>query len=180
VVEPRRPGRAGDDKARARRGGEDPDASVEAMVLERRLRRVEPNHRFQQELLRRSGESLFAARKVLEDAPSTAFVNAYDSIRHAVDAHLNRNGLRVESGEGGHRHRVAYARLQMIGLLSEDDLDYYRAAREIRNRTEYPEPNQPATVNLATARQAVDVAKRIYAAVKKGLPPPGELHGGRA
>jgi hypothetical protein len=143
----------------------DRDTSVESMVLGRKLREVPPNAKFQQELLRRAGESLFAAQMVLDDAPTAAFVSAYDSIRFAVDVHLNSNGLRAESGDGGHRHRVTYARLKMSDIVSPEDLDYYRAAREIRNRAEYPEPNQPARVNAATAKQAIEVAKRVYAAI---------------
>lgn len=67
-----------------------------------------------------------------------AFNAAYDAMRLAVDAHMNAHGYRVESGEGGHAHRVRYAELTMTDILAKDDIAFYRASRQVRHRTEIP------------------------------------------
>ncbi len=165
--EPRRPVWTADSTAR------DPerDSTVESMVAGRKLRRVPASPRFQHRLLTRAAESLYAANQVADRAPSTAFINAYDAMRHSVDAHLNSHELRAESGEGGHRYRTVYADLAMKDLISADDLAYYRAARSIRNDTEYPQPTNAGEVNEPTARKAIEVAQRIHRAVLQHLRP---------
>lgn len=137
----------------------------------RKLRQVPASPGFQSRLLARAAESIYAADRVADRAPSTAFLNAYDGMRHCVDAHLNNRGLRVESGEGGHRHRVDYAGLAMIVIVSQDDLDYYRAARGLRNETEYPDPSNVSGLDEAAARKAIEVARRFHRATYDELRP---------
>ena len=59
----------------------------------------------------------------------------------------------------------------MRELISADDLAYYRAARSIRNDTEYPQPTNASDVNEPTARKAIEVAQRIHRGVLHHLRP---------
>jgi len=104
-------------------------------------------------------------------SPKVAFNAAYDAIRLAVDAHMNAHGYRVESGEGGHAHRVRYAELTMTDILTKEDIAFYRASRQVRHRTEYPEPNDQTSVTQWAAQSAIEVAKRFHAAVTAKLKP---------
>lgn len=139
--------------------------TVEDMIAARQLRRVTPDRNFQLRLLERAASSINSANRILDSDPEGAFVLAYDAIRHSVDAHLNTQGLRVESGDGGHLHRVRYADMAMTGSVAGKDVDRYRQARQLRNKVEYPEPNDIATVNETTAKGLIATSKRFLRTV---------------
>jgi hypothetical protein len=135
------------------------------MVDGRKLRPVEPILRYQQELINQCGETIAGAEAANTKSAKVAFSAAYDAMRLAVDAHMNASGYRVESGEGGHAHRVRYAELAMSDVLNADDIAFYRAARAVRHRTEYPQPNEQLPVDTKAANEAIKVAKRFHKAV---------------
>lgn len=151
--------------------GPQKDATVEDMVRGRKLRPVKPIAKFQQDLLNQAGETIAGAQAAVAVAAKVAFNAAYDAMRFTVDAHLNASGLRVESGEGGHAHRVTYARLAMSDIIVSEDLNFYAAARQVRHHNEYPEPEDYLNVSKANAGVAIDVAKRFHAAVRNHLKP---------
>lgn len=92
------------------------DSTIDSMVAGRKLRQIDPISKYQQDLINQCGETIAGAQAANTVSPKVAFNAAYDAIRLAVDAHMNANGYRVESGEGGHAHRVRYAELTMTGL----------------------------------------------------------------
>lgn len=147
------------------------DSTIESMVAGRRLRQIDPIPKYQQDLINQWGETIAGAQAANSASPKVAFNAAYDAMRLAVDAHLNAHGYRVESGEGGHAHRVRYAELTMTDILAKDDIAFYRASRQVRHRTEYPEPNNQTSVTRDAAQGAIEVAKRFHAAVTAKLKP---------
>ena len=147
------------------------DSTIKSMVAGRKLRQVDPIPRYQRDLTNQCGETIAGAQAAKTASPRVAFNAAYSAMRLAVDAHMNAHGYRVESGEGGHAHRVRYAELAMTDILTTDEIAYYRASRQVRHRTEYPEPNEQAAVTPSVADEAIEVAKRFYAAVTKTLKP---------
>lgn len=149
----------------------DRDSTIEGLVAGRKLRRVDPILRYQRDLINQCGETIAGAQAAKAASPRVAFNAAYSAIRLAVDAHMNAHGYRVESGEGGHAHRVRYAELAMTDILTSDDIAFYRASRQVRHRTEYPEPNDQASVTPGVAEGAIEVAKRFHTAVTKKVKP---------
>jgi hypothetical protein len=135
------------------------------MVDGHKLRSVDPIPRYQQELINQCGETIAGAEAANTKSAKVAFNAAYDAMRLAVDAHMNASGYRVESGEGGHAHRVRYAELAMSDVLRAEDIAFYRAARAVRHRTEYPQPNEQLPVDTKAANEAIKVAKRFHKAV---------------
>lgn len=147
------------------------DSTIEEMVKGRKLRPVKPIARYQQDLVNQAGETIAGAQAAAGASARVAFNAAYDAMRFTVDAHLTAHGLRVESGEGGHAHRVTYAKLAMSEIVTTDDIDFYAAARQVRHRNEYPEPEDYLHVTEANAKAAIEVAKRFHEAVKNHLKP---------
>jgi hypothetical protein len=139
------------------------------MVTMGDLRKITPRPQFQQRLLNQAGETIAGAAKIVDLSPSYAFTGAYDAARHCIDAWLNHNSLRAESGDGAHRVRVQYAQLAMGGLLSEQDLAQYSQARRMRHQAEYPEPDKPNAVGAREARAMIELAKRLHRAVSAKL-----------
>jgi hypothetical protein len=147
------------------------DSTIDSMVAGRKLRAIDPIPKYQQDLINQCGETIAGAQAANTASPKVAFNAAYDAMRLAVDAHMNAHGYRVESGEGGHAHRVRYAELTMTDILANDDIAFYRASRQVRHRTEYPEPNNQTNVTPDAAQGAIEVAKRFHVAVTAKLKP---------
>jgi hypothetical protein len=147
------------------------DSTLQSMIDGHKLRSVDPIPRYQQELINQCGETIAGAEAANTKSAKVAFNAAYDAMRLAVDAHMNATGYRVESGEGGHAHRVRYAELAMSDVLSAEDVAFYRAARAVRHRTEYPQPNEQLQVDTKAANEAIKVAKRFHKAVSGVLKP---------
>jgi len=148
------------------------DSTIDSMVAGRKLRQIDPIPKYQQDLVNQCGETIAGAQAANAASAKVAFNAAYDAMRLAVDAHMNAHGYRVESGEGGHAHRVRYAELTMTDILAKDDIAFYRASRQVRHRTEYPEPNDQINVLTKEAAEgAIQVAKRFHLAVTAKLRP---------
>ena len=130
---------------------------------------VSPNRRYELDLLNLAGEKIAAAQQILNTSASLALTGAYDAARHAVDAHMDANGVRTRSGEGSHRVRVDYAHQEMSGLISDDLLRDYAAARQIRHEAEYPSPTRPVSIRQPDAERTIDLAKALHSAVTKYL-----------
>jgi len=143
--------------------------TVSEMVLVGKLERVRANPRHQRAPLNLAGENIAGAQRVVEISPSLALTGAYEAVRRCVDAHLNANGLRARSGEGAHRFRVDYAWAAMRGVVSEQDLTAYQAARQIRHETEYPAPDRPVRLQQPDAQKAIELAKSFHASVTQFL-----------
>lgn len=143
--------------------------TITEMVTSHDLEKVTPSRRYELELLNLAGEKIAAAQQILQVSPSLALTGAYDAARHAVDAHMNANGVRARSGEGSHRVRVDYAHQAMTGLVSDDLLRDYAAARQIRHEAEYPSPNRPVTIRQPDAERTIELAKTLHSAVTNHL-----------
>jgi len=59
----------------------------------------------------------------------------------------------------------------MRDIIATEDVNFYVAARQVRHRNEYPEPEDYLNVSRANAEAAIDVAKRFHAAVRNHVKP---------
>lgn len=104
---------------------------------------------------------LGAAAAILQDYPSTAFDNAYDSARKSGAAILECQRLRAKSGEGGHAAIGAAIEAQ----IGEAEGRRFQSLRYIRNATQYPSPDREGAV-ADDAADAIEFAKRMLTAAE--------------
>jgi hypothetical protein len=75
-----------------------------------------------------AGERINDARRHVTSAPladndvTLALSACHDAIRKAITAHMNASGYRPHSGEGAHRIVLDYARHELAGVLTDEDL----------------------------------------------------------
>lgn len=116
-----------------------------------------------------AGERLNAAREWLKGAQAAkytsadyAIAGAHDAARKAIAAHMTAKGVRVASGEGGHKKTIAYARNVLGDVLTEDELEDLEDLRSVRGQAEY---GDAAGNDVATADEylilAASVVKKV-------------------
>lgn len=133
---------------------------VNALLKAGRLRRVQADRAEAARELQMADEHLDSAREQLESRPRIAFLAAYDAARLALSALLVCQGLRVESGEGGHQllGDVAVAQLGRVPYGRFD------AMRRLRNASAYPAPDREVA-NSTAAYGGLELARAIIADV---------------
>ncbi len=119
-----------------------------------------------------------SARALADDDSPLAMAACHDAIRKAITAHMLANGLRPRGGEGAHRIVLDYARHQLAGVVSDDDLDEAREIRQDRALAEYGDfPSRK--FNGDHVRAAAAVAERMVNGVAESLATQARSSGSR-
>lgn len=139
---------------------------IDRLVVDGELERVTPSDEVAARLLDDAEAHLQLAAKGIEDDPAGALQLSYDAARKAAAALLAVQGLRATS-RGGHIAVLDAVRAQFDDHGQLDTFGKVNRLRRRRNATEYPDADSPtisegdAEQALATARDAVDAARRI-------------------
>ena len=127
---------------------------VRRMVASRKLERVSPNREHARDVVAVARQHVRTAALLAQtDDQAMAFTAAYDGARKALAAVLAAEGLRARPVGGAHRNTGIAA----AEFVADTSLREFEWMRQLRNSTEYPNPNRPA----ATKR---DVEEAILAA----------------
>ena len=132
------------------------------------LERVTPDMAAAGERVNDARRHIRSARIIADDDVTLAISACHDAIRKAITAHMTASGYRARGGEGAHRIVLNYARSQLAGTISADDLDEADSLRRDRALAEY---GDFAYSKLAAGdvRNAADLAERIVNAIARAL-----------
>ncbi|MBK5248654.1 MAG: HEPN domain-containing protein [Actinomycetales bacterium] len=133
---------------------------LNALLRAGRLRRVQADRSEAARELRMAEEHLDSAQEQLTTRPRVAFLAAYDAARLALSALLVNQGLRVESGEGGHQLLGDVA----VAQLGRSTYGRFDAMRRMRNASAYPNPDREVADD-ADAVSGLAAAQAIVADV---------------
>lgn len=103
----------------------------------RDLDRLEPNMAAAGDRVNDARSHIRSALAIAADDRTLAIAACHDAIRKAITAHMAAAGYRPRSGEGAHRIVLAYARDQLVGVVSESDLSDADTIRRDRGNAEY-------------------------------------------
>jgi hypothetical protein len=137
------------------------EATVERLLAEGHLERVQGAQADGGSWLDRARQALDAAHLVAAPAPGSSIILAYDAARQACVALLAQQGLRPTTA-GGH-----YAVEEAIRAQFGAGLRAFGGLRRRRNELEYPlYPTETANASeaaetLQTAREIIDAAARL-------------------
>lgn len=139
------------------------EATIEQLLAQKHLERVQGAQAGGGSWLDRARESLDAARLIAQAAPDSSIVLAYDAARQACVALLAQQGLRPTT-LGGHKTVDDAIRTQFgVGLRA------FGGLRRRRNELEYPDyPTEKASPDEAA--EAVQTASEIIDAASQILP----------
>lgn len=117
-----------------------------------------------------------SARVIAADDRTLALAACDDAIRKAITAHMAALGYRPRAGEGAHRIVIDYARHQLAGVLTADQISDADAIRRDRALAEY---GDFASSHITTdhVRWAADLTEAIVNAVADDLARPAKAAG---
>lgn len=101
---------------------------------------------------------------IADSHPAASFTLAYDGVRLAATALMIQQGLRPSS-DGGHVALVDAVKAQFGAHF-----EMFNVMRRIRNRLEYPDSIEDATISIETARTAIEYGQKTCGAVVDLLP----------
>jgi len=139
---------------------------IERLLGDGELERVTPSDEVASRLLANAEAHIGLATKGVEDDPAGALQLSYDAARKASAALLAVQGLRSTT-RGGHIAVIDAVRAQFNDRGGVEVFGRLNRLRRRRNTTEYPDADSPTITEddagqaLATAREAVDAAKRL-------------------
>jgi len=139
---------------------------IDRLIADGELERVTPSDEVASRLLTDAEAHIALASKGLDEDPAGALQLSYDAARKASAALLAVQGLRATT-RGGHIAVIEAVKAQFNDRGGIEIFGRLHSLRRRRNRTEYPDLDSPgvneddARQALATARSAVDAAKRI-------------------
>ena len=137
------------------------EATVERLLAEGRIERVQGAQADGASWLDRARRGLEAAQVLAESAPDSSVILAYDAARQACVALLAQQGLRPTTA-GGH-----YAIEEVIRAQFGSSLRAFGGLRRRRNELEYPlyptEQASPAEAaeTLRTAAEIIEAAAKL-------------------
>lgn len=135
------------------------------------VEKVRPNMGAAGERINDARRDVRSARLLADDDTTLAIAACHDAIRKALTGHMTAKGLRVRGAGGAHKRTLDYARSELGGLLSEDDLEEADELRKDRALAEYGDfASRQLTPSHVLA--AAEVAERIVAAVANDLAGP--------
>lgn len=134
----------------------------------RDLERVKPNMGAAGHRVNDARRHVRSARLLADDDTTLAMAACHDAIRKAVTAHMAARGVRARSGEGAHRIVLDYARHQVGGVITADDLSEADEIRQDRALAEYGD-FASRQLDADHVRSAAAVAERIVNAVATAL-----------
>ena len=135
----------------------------------RDIERLEPNMAAAGDRVNDARRHVRSAHALADDDPTLALAACHDAIRKAVTGHMAAAGYRPRPGEGAHRIVLAYARYQLDGIVTEEDIGDADAIRRDRGLAEYGD-FASSQINAEHVRWAARVAERIVNAVANDLP----------
>jgi hypothetical protein len=139
------------------------EATVERLLAAGHIERVQGAQADGDSRLERARRGLDAARSLVQSAPDSSVILAYDAARQACVAVLARQGLRPTTA-GGHHAIEETVRAQFGPVLSA-----FRGLRRRRNELEFPlYPAEQA--DAAEAAETLKTAAEIIEAVATLLP----------
>lgn len=119
-----------------------------------------------------------SAHALADDDGTLALSACHDAIRKAITAQMAALGHRPRSGEGAHRIVLDYARHQLAGVLTTDQLDDADAIRPDRALAEYGD-FASSHIDTDHVRWAADLAQAIVKRRRQRPRPPSEGLGGK-
>ena len=140
----------------------------------RDIERLKPNMAAAGERINDARRHVTSARALADNDVTLGLSACHDAIRKAITAHMNASGYRPRSGEGAHRIVVDYARHELAGVLTDEDLTAADSIRRDRAIAEYGE-FASRQITADHVRWAATVAERVVNAVASTLasrPPP--------
>jgi HEPN domain-containing protein len=147
-------------------------ATVDELIRDGRLERVQPSRGQADELVAQAKRRLASARLVLESGDSTtAGVVAYDSARLGLTAVLTNEGLRSTT-RGGHVAVYEAVKAQLGPTAARVIIPFDRMRRR-RNDAEYrsaetsPLTLEEVAENIAAAEAIIDAAERVVATMPR-------------
>ena len=133
-------------------------ATIDGLIRQGRLTRIEANHELAEAHVARGATHLKAAATLRDLDPAGAFTLAYDAARLALAAVLVNQGLRPR-GEGAHAVLLESA-IAQLEPPRQADIRQFDWMRRLRNDTQYPDANRP-TATPNDVDQATPAAKAI-------------------
>ena len=134
----------------------------------RDIERLEPNMAAAGDRVNDARRHVRSADALADDDPTLALAACHDAIRKAVTGHMAAAGYRPRAGEGSHRIVLAYARSQLGGIITEDEIGDADAIRRDRGVAEYGD-FASSQIDAKRVRWAARVAERIVNAVANDL-----------
>jgi hypothetical protein len=134
----------------------------------RGIERLEPNMAVAGDRVNDARRHVRSAEALADDDPTLALAACHDAIRKAVTGHMAAVGYRPRAGEGAHRIVLSYARYQLGGIVTEDDIGNADAIRRDRGLAEYGD-FASSQIGAEHVRWAARVAERIVNAVANDL-----------
>lgn len=136
-------------------------STIEDLITARKVTRLRGADTGVPGLMERARQQLVSSRSLLDSDPATAYVVAYDAVKHAAMALLAEQDLRP-TAEGGHVALEHALTAQFKGVF-----DGFGRMRRRRNELDYPAgpedfaDSAEATRALTTADTIVNDAQRI-------------------
>jgi uncharacterized protein (UPF0332 family) len=146
------------------------EAEVQNLIDEGELEEVAPSEEHADLLMRQAETHLASAPALLPSDPPGAFAVLYDAARKSLGAVLAKQGLRATNKNG---HRATQEAIEaQLGPNVSKVVRPFRSLRVRRHDAEYPGLDTPE-VTVDEAKDALDDARGIVAAMKKFLPTVG-------
>lgn len=112
--------------------------SIDALVSEGRLERVEADPAGARDKLHEAKRHLASASRIVDTDPAGAYSLLYDASRKAIDAHMLAAGYRVSRGRlGAHEATARYAVAALGSGSQGGSVARFDRMRRNRNRSEY-------------------------------------------
>jgi hypothetical protein len=146
-------------------------ATIEALLAEGRLTRVDASRTLAQSYIATARQRLKAAETIRQIDPAGGFGLTYDAARLALGAVLINQGLRPR-GDGAHAVLLE-AILAQLEPPRQKELREFSWMRRLRNDTQYPDSARP-TASLDDLDQALPAARHIVdraATLVEHMPP---------
>lgn len=135
--------------------------TVEELVQQGRLERVEPDREAAESELEMARTHLESVEAVVDDDPVLAYAAVYDGVRKAISAHMRANGLRPTPGIGNHIKMIEYAEAALGPLGVAEAVSELDRMRTTRHGSEYRVQFVGATQVRADAEHARAIANAV-------------------
>lgn len=140
--------------------------TVQAMLRDGTLELLPANRGHAELLLKQARQHLESANVRAEPDPEGAYAMLYDSVRKALTAVLENQGLRARGGTA-HHASLYFAVVAQLDPPLEPVLAPFQRMRQRRRQAEYPSHDGPGISSLddyedsAPAREIVAICQRV-------------------
>ena len=140
--------------------------SVEDLVAQGRVQRVEADVTTAGEMLNEASRHLGSATAIAVSDPNGSYSLLYDAARKAVTGHMLASGYRVRNRPGSHEAVALYAEAALAGAPHAHHVGELDRMRRDRNRSEY----WVRVFGRAEIEADLEHAKQIIAAAEAQWP----------